>query len=38
VDLSQQLAVLRPRLRLIVIVTLIAGVLSFLLASLIPRT
>ncbi len=37
-DLSQQLAILRPRLRLIVIVTLIAGVLSFALASFIPRT
>ena len=37
-DLSQQLAVLRPRLLLIVLVTVIAGVLSFALASLIPKT
>ena len=37
-DLSQQLAILRPRLRLIVLVTVIAGVLSFILASLIPKT
>src|SRR5471032_933026 len=38
VDLSQQLAILRPRLLLIILVTVIAGVLSFGLASLIPKT
>jgi capsular polysaccharide biosynthesis protein len=38
VDLSQQLAVLRPRLFLIILVTVIAGILSFALASLIPKT